>query len=565
MKNYEQKIPGTRYRGRAESRSAAGCAAISAAGVEISGKRNVDACVILGKMAASAYNCSLNSGSVYAYNSSQSPAVSLQLCRQLLNAKCLTMDLDPTYCSDSNSPATAAIVKSRLASDFCQAYWNEDDALAACIIGFPLVAAFLINAAFLFFRARRPTLAPKNDEFTMSMVSPLDQDTAFVLPEKEAAKRALQSDSLGSFGRLLPLFGLTWLRAPNSSRARQALRLAFVLWNILIPIHAVMRLVRSYFGRTDTLNFLATYNKCSSLCGAAGGGSCPEEIPILFVCSKISSDLNLLDYLECRASGRVEPLAQAGFVVQLMLLILPLHSLLVCVFHWPRLDNPVLLALYNMKQFSPIIHRQCCDAVTKFISALMLTLLLLSIFVRLPLIISQQDCQNPMYQSCKTVATGNVYLELFFIVAFCLFQSLAPIGMVILYASSAFIVRVRMRAVVTIFRFVSTFSSNIPPNASDSMPSGQDVLIALHLCRCPHTLILKIRPLLMNTEQDGQKAAAAAMRPRLQMLWMMQLREMQLLTNFGQKWLLIQALVVAILLIPLALFCFIAALYPILV
>lgn len=105
-------------------------------------------------MAASAYNCSLD-GSLYAYNTSQSPAVTFQLCRQLLNAKCVRLGLEQSLCINSHSPATGAVVRSTYESEFCNAYFNESDAIATFILGWPILAAFLINAAVLAVRARQ--------------------------------------------------------------------------------------------------------------------------------------------------------------------------------------------------------------------------------------------------------------------------------------------------------------------------------------------------------------------------------------------------------------------------
>ena len=428
-----------------------------------------------------------------------------------------------------------------------------------------LLAAFLINAAVLAVRARQQARAPKNDEFTMSMVSPLDLDAAFIRSGQPAAHHAERSDSLGSFGRLLPLFGMQWLRAPKSSRARQALRVAFVAWNIAILIPMIMKVVRSYFARWDRTTFLGTYNKCSALCEAAGGSSCPSDIPILFVCESLSTSWNLLDFLDCVSSGRVMLLISSGFGTQMAFLLLPLHSLFACVFQWPRPDNPVLLALHNILQFSPDMHRQCCAAATKVAAALLLSLITLCISVRLPLIVQQSDCDSPAYLSCELVKSGMILPEMILSNVFLILQSLAPIAMAVLFALSACIVRIRMRAFASIFHFVAVSTSILPPNASDSRPSGLDVLTSLHICRCPHSLVLKIRPLLVNVGQDGQKAAADVISPQLQMLWMIQLREVLLLTKFGEKWLLVQALIVASLLIPFALFCTIASLYPILV
>lgn len=474
------------------------------------------------------------------------------------------MGLDPSYCANSQSPATGELVRSRFESGFCDTYFNESETITTFVIGCPMIAAFLINAALVFIRARRPSLAPKNEEFTMSMVSPLDQDVGFLRPEQQAARRVDQLDSLGTIGRVLQLF-MPWLRAPRSSLARQASRVMFVAFNLAVLIPIIMRLVRNYFADWEETTFLGTYNKCSSLCESAGGTSCSPKIPALFVCADISSNSYLLDFLDCLSSGRVVPLVLSGFAVQLILLVLPLHSLVVCVLKWPRSDNSILLALYNLQQLSPDSHRLCCAAATKFALLLVLSLTLFSILLRLPLVWQQTKCENPAYLSCKVVRTGMIIPEMLMNFIFTSLQCLAPVAMSILYAFSAFIVRVRMRAFVSIFHFVAESASALPPNSSDSTRGGQDVLLALHMCRCPHHVLMKARPLLINAGQEGQKSAAAVLKPQLQMLWTMQLREAQQLTNFCEKWLLFQAVVVLIILIPLAAFCSIASLYPFLV
>ena len=509
------------------------------------------------------FNCSYsNSGSPWLYNASQSPSEALQLCRRLLDAKCAHMGLDQSYCSSSHSPKTANHILSIYQSSFCESYFNTSDSIASLIIGLPIVGAFLLNAAFLVFRS--PPHHTSAEKSELSMVNPVAQDAMFVLAQPLTGHSVeANANSLGAVGRALPFLGMQWLRAPKSSPMRQALRLFFVLYNVLAVVPMLMKITRMSFPGWKGVTFLTTYNQCSSLCETAGGGSCPQLVQVLLVCQEMKSEASLRDLFECLDSRQLDSLSMAGLIVNIVLLLLPLHSAIACALLWSRAENPVLLAIQSLRHLSPNIHRQCCAAVMKMIAVLALALFSLGLYnTRIQFAAEQSNCKSAAYLSCPAVKSGLIYADI--VLAFILnaFLSICPLGMVLLYTFTAFIARVRMHAFVTVVRFIASATSVLPPKSTELTPITQEVLSALLLCRCPHSLLLKCRAMLVDTSKDGRKDAANAMKSQLQLLWMIQMREVNLLSKFGEKWLLSQALIVVLVLLPLATFCTLASLYP---
>lgn len=398
------------------------------------------------------------------------------------------------------------------------------------------------------------------------MVNPVAQDAMFVLAQPLTGHSVeANADSLGAVGRALPFLGMQWLRAPKSSPIRQALRLVFVLYNVLAVVPMLMKIVNMNTTSWQGVTFLTTYNQCSSLCATAGAGvgSCPVQVQVLLVCQEMKSEASLRDLFECLDSRQFDYLSMSGLIVNIVLLLLPLHSAIACALLWSRAENPVLLAIQSLRHLSPNVHRQCCAAVMKTMSALAVALLILCLYnTRIPLAVEQSNCKSAAYLACPAVKSGLVYADIVHAFILNAFLSICPLGMVLLYAFTAFIARVRMHAFVTVVRFIATATSVLPHKSKEITPSTQEVLSALLLCRCPHSLLLQCRAILADTGKDGRKDAANAMKSQLQLLWMIQMREVNLLSKFGEKWLLSQALVVVVVLLPLAIFCTLASLYP---
>ena len=455
-------------------------------------------------------------------------------------------------------------------ANLCQNYFNITDSILAIVFGALIIVAFLLNAFRICLRSSRGPRALKldNSESGLRMVDPLAQ-APLSIPAEEGVQRrehSPDSDSLGMFGRLLPFFGLQWLRAPKSSRARQALRVCFLLWAVLVVIPLCSQYKRMYLARVDAFAFLATYNKCASMCSAAGGFPCSQPVALTFYCQTPSS--SLLDYFECYDSGIAGTLVHSGLAVQLLLLLLPLHSAISCAFLWPRPDNPVLLILHTLRQLSPDRHRQCCAAAMKFIVVLAILLAVLStLSTQIVFQAKSTDCTNAL--TCPSLNNSLFYPNLICQIFIYAFLSLAPIAMVALFIFTTYIVRIRMRAFVCVAQFVgismlqqqdgsqSSSSSHVP----DSKPSVHEVLTALHLCRCPQRVLSKCRALLLVEGGSRYRDAAAVVQPQMQMIWLMQLREIQLLAKFGEKWLLVQTIFALSILLPVAAFLSLASQY----
>jgi len=518
-------------------------------------------------MAYSAFNCSFSSSSApYAYDPSRSAADAVQVCYRLLNAKCAYLGLDASYCSNSQSTATAEKVQKMFAANFCNNYYNISDSILAIVFGAPIIVAFMLNAFRLIVRAPRG-LKSDNIEPGMRMADPLAEASMSIPSEEEAAQRSEHSDALGLFGRLLPFFGLQWIRAPKASRARQALRIFFLLWTALAVIPLCITFQRLYLARFDALSFLLTYNKCSSMCSASGGSLCSQPYDFTFKCLTQENLSLLTNYFECFQAGKVDALVRSGLAVQLMLLLLPLHSAISCAFLWPRPDNAVLLALHAQRQLSPDGHRQCCAAAMKFIAVLAIVLALLSIL--------SSQIYNPVYTDscndgiCPSLNVALVFPQLICQVVIYAFLSLTPVAMVALFAFTAFIVRLRMRAFGSVAQFVGTsmllhlgdHQSLTPAHAPVLQLSAHDVLTALHICRCPHSVLSKCRALLLVEGGGGYRDAASVMQPHLRLLWTMQLRDVQVLAKFGEKWLAVQTVFALSILLPIAAFLSLASQY----
>ena len=455
-------------------------------------------------------------------------------------------------------------------ANLCQTYFNITDSILAIVFGALIIVAFLLNAFRICLRASRGPRALKldNSESGLRMVDPLAHAPLSIPAEDGAQRRehSPDSDSLGMFGRLLPFFGLHWLRAPKSSRARQALRVCFLLLAVLVVIPLCSQYKRMYLARFDALAFLATYNNCASICSAAGGFPCSQPVALTFYCQTPS--LSLLDYFECYDSGIAGSLVHSGLAVQLLLLLLPLHSAISCAFLWPRPDNPVLLVLYTLRQLSPDRHRQCCAAAMKFIVVLGIFLAVLSTLSSQIVVQAQAShCSNA--QTCPSLNNDLIYPTLICQIFIYAFLSLAPIAMVALFIFTTFIVRIRMRAFVCVAQFVGISmlqqqdgsQSSSSTHAPDSKPSVHEVLTALHLCRCPQRVLSKCRALLLVEGGSRYRDAAAVVQPQMQMIWLMQLREIQLLAKFGEKWLLVQTIFALCLLLPVAAFLSLASQY----
>jgi hypothetical protein len=519
-----------------------------------------------------AFNCSQSASSAqYAYDPSKSPADALQTCYRLLNAKCVYLGLDATYCSSSQSTTTADQVLSIQKASYCETYLNITDSILAIVFGALIIVAFLLNAFRIFLRALRGPREVKldNSESELRMVDTLAQ-APLSIPAEEGAKRrehSPDSDSLGMFGRLLPFFGLQWLRAPKASRARQALRLSFLLWAVLVLIPLCFQYQRLYLARFDAFTFLATYNHCASMCSAAGGFPCSQPVAATFNCKNVFKQTSLVDYIECYASGigASGSLVHSGLAVQLLLLLLPLHSAISCALLWPRPDNPVLLVLHTLRHLSPDRHRQCCAAAMKFTAVLAIFLAVLSTLSSQ--IVLQGQCNYDT--TCPSLNNNLIYPRLICQIFIYAFLSLAPVAMVALFTFTTFIVRIRMRAFVCVAQFVGISmlqqqdgsQSSSSAHAPDSKPSVHEVLTALHLCRCPQHVLSKCRALLLVEGGSRYSDAAAVVQPQMQMIWLMQLREIQLLAKFGEKWLLFQTIFALCLLLPVAAFLSLASQY----
>jgi hypothetical protein len=521
-----------------------------------------------GKMSNYAFNCSSTPSSAqYAYDPSRSPEAALQVCYRLLKAKCAHLGLDASYCENSQSSTTGDKIYSMYRATYCDNYYNITDSVLALSLATPIIFAFLLNSCRLIVRTlrRRAAPAPDNSALCMSMIDPLAESSLFIPAAPHVAPTA-DSDSLGVFGRLLPFIGLQWIRAPKSSLARQILRVGFLLWTALAVIPLSVQYQRLYLARFDALTFSITFNQCSSLCSASGQSACSMPYNISFNCLPSQRLSILSSYLECFDAGNVDVLVQSGLAVQLLLLLLPLHSAVSCALLWPRPDNPVLLALHALRQLSPDRHNQCCASAMKFIVMLAIVLTVLSI-------ISSQ-IYNPIYQdSCNDTPclspNMQTYPKLVCHILIYTFLSLTPVAIVSLFTFTAFIVRLRMRAFVSLAEFISTSAqlhrdddrslpSAIAPN---SKPSAHDVVTALHLLRCPHSVLSKCTALLRVDSESNYKDAAAAVQPQMRLLWTMQLRDSQRLAKFGGRWLLVQAIFALIFLFPIASFLSLASQY----
>jgi hypothetical protein len=176
-------------------------------------------------------------------------------------------------------------------------------------------------------------------------------------------------------------------------------------------------------------------------------------------------------------------------------------------------------------------------------------------------------CSNA--QTCPSLNNDLIYPTLICQIFIYAFLSLAPVAMVALFTFTTFIVRIRMRAFVCVAQFVgismlqqqdgsqSSSSAHVP----DSKPSVHEVLTALHLCRCTQHVLSKCRALLLVEGGSRYRDAAAVVQPQMQMIWLMQLREIQLLAKFGEKWLLFQTIFALCLLLPVAAFLSLASQY----
>ena len=202
----------------------------------------------------------------------------------------------------------------------------------------------------------------------------------------------------------------------------------------------------------------------------------------------------------------------------------------------------------------------------KFIGVLAITLVVLSVL--------SSQIHDPINQ-CNATPCSSSSLQLNFpkllghILSY-VFLSLTPVAMVSLFAFTAFIVRLRMRAFVLLAQFVATSMplQHGDPQSSASSPepvsklSAHDVVTALHLLRCPHTVLSKCAALLRVDGGTSYRDAASMLQPHLRLLWTMQLRDIQLLAKFGQKWLLVQTVFALSSLFPVAAFLSLAAQYP---
>jgi hypothetical protein len=537
-------------------------------------------------MANYAFNCSFEPLSAqYAYNPSSSAADALQVCYRLLRAKCMHLGLDASFCENSQSSATGDTVLAMSRDSFCANYYNTADAYLSIVFGSLILIAFFLNACCLIVRRSRPQAARAPDSALtgMSMIDPLAESSLFI-PAAPHHAPPPHSDSLGICGRLLPFVGLQWLRAPKASPSRQALRVVFLLCTVASVVPLCVQYQRLYLARFNALTFVITFNKCSSLCSSSLLQPCPRPYNISFNCASERALSDLSNYLECFDAGKVDVLVQSGLAVQLLLLLLPLHSAASCPFFWPRPSNPVLLALHALRQLSPDRHRQCCASAAKFIGVLSTALTLLSVL--------SSQILNRVY-TCTEVPCPALNKQLYIPKLFCdiviyAFLCLTPTAAVSLFVYTAFIVRLRVRSFVCLAEFVcapmllrdceSKASASARPPVSKpsahgeskasasarppvSKPSAHDVVTALHLLRCPHSALSQCTALLRAGDGTANTEAAAAVQGQLRLLWTMQLRDIQLLANFGRRWLLVQATFALIILFPIASFLSLASQY----
>lgn len=517
-------------------------------------------------MAGPPFNCSTSSSSArYAFNPSRTAADALSTCYELLDAKCTHMGLDASYCSSSQSNATGEKVFALYKSAFCNTHFSNTDAFCAIAFGAPIALAFLLNSVRLIVRAQREARTRVSEPTVMRMVDPLAEASLHSrVVENECHRR---SDSMGALGRILPYVGLHWIRAPKTSGARQALRIGFLLWTLLVFIPLCLQYGRLYFARYSELTFVLTYNKCSTLCKNSGGVACSQSFDTSFNCEASQNLSALLNYLDCFEAGKLDLLVQSGFAVQLLLLLLPLHSAVSCAFEWPRPDNKVLLALHALRQLSPENHHWCTVAATKFIALLAIVLATLSFT-------STQILNRAFSTPCDSRPCPSLNVELLDFKLIChglihAFLSLTPVAMVSLFSFTAFIARLRMRAFVSIAEFVGTHTlqrndcmSTSSCRAPVAKLSVQDVLIALQLCRCPDFVISKCRALLLIEGGGGCRDAASVLQSHLRLLWTMQLRDIESVAKFGQRWLVAQTLLALGVLLPIAAFLSLASQYP---
>jgi hypothetical protein len=475
------------------------------------------------------------------------------------------MGLDASYCSSSQSNATGEKVFALYKSAYCYTNFNNTDAFSAIAFGAPIALAFLLNTFRLIVRAPRDARARVSEPAVMRMVDPLAEASLHSRPVDEDYPR--RSDSMGALGRILPFVGLHWIRAPKTSRTRQALRIGFLLWTLLVFIPLCLQDGRLYFAQYSELTFVLTYNKCSTLCKNSGGAACSQPFDTSFSC-QASQDMSVfLNYLECFEAGKLDLLVRSGFAVQMLLLLLPLHSAVSCAFEWPRPDNRVLLALDALRQLSPDNHHRCTIAATKFIALLAIVLATLSVT-------STQLYNRALITPCdsRPCPSLNVALvdpKLICHVLIYAFLSLTPVAMVSLFSFTAYIARLRMRAFVSIAEYVGTSlmqrSDPLPPSsrrAPVAKLSATDVLIALQICRCPDVVISKCRALLLVEGGNGHRNAASLLQSHLRLLWTIQLRDIESIANFGQRWLIAQTLFALGLILPIAAFLSIASQYP---
>jgi hypothetical protein len=492
----------------------------------------------------------------------------------LLDAKCALLQLDKFYCSNSHSNATGDYMFSNFQSYFCDSYFNATESIVTLVLGSSLLIAFLLNAVRLVYPRFRYSRASKSSGRSESLIimsaqaAPLKQCAS---PREQQAAVGCSLLDLGSLGSFLPYFGMQWIAA-ISTRSRQVQRAAFLVMTVVLVVFMLVRLNRMYLARWDLAVFMATYNECSALCNSAGIGSCPKQYPIKYNCQDVSTSSATFDFFECFQAQNYSPLLNSGLAVNSIMLSLPLHSAVACVFLWSFPANPVLSSLRKLRALSHLssCHQECVSATTKFMAVPTFALLALCISLTRILSISEQTaCNSSTFLSCPIVSNRLIIFVVVCEMVLNVFLSLAPVMMMVLYILIAFIVRIRMRAFVTIYRFVAECTLEQKDGAgssysSDFTPTARDVLDSLHLCQCPDDLLSKMSSFLLNETRDCRQDAARIIKSRLQMLWMLQLRDLKLLSKFGDKWLLVQAFVFLSTLLPLAAYCTLASLYPVL-
>jgi hypothetical protein len=180
-------------------------------------------------MSVAPFNCSTRT-SKYAYNSSQSTVVSLQLCHLLLKDQCLNLGLDASYCDSSHSDATGAKALSMHKAGFCDTYRNNSDQIWVTVFGSVVIFLFILNCIRFIHRSRRGSRAPSTSELQDSVLVQECSASAtapdFVQAEDQHHRHM---DSLGTFGHVLPLVGLQWMLAPLAhSYMRKFSRAAFL-------------------------------------------------------------------------------------------------------------------------------------------------------------------------------------------------------------------------------------------------------------------------------------------------------------------------------------------------